>query len=113
MIDSYSFGNMVIDGIRYSSDLIIFPDGQVTDSWWREKGHILTLEDISALIASAPEIIVAGTGASGLMRPAQGLEKILSEKKIRLLTAPSTEAVEIYNLLSIKHRVGAGFHLTC
>ena len=113
MIDLYSFGNMIIDGVRYSSDLIIFPDGRVKDSWWRKKGHILTTEDMSDLIASCPEIIIAGTGANGLMRPVREVEKILSKKKIKFINASSAEAVEIYNILSEKHRVCAGFHLTC
>jgi len=34
MIESYSFGQMVIDGQEYTSDLIIFPD-RINSSWWR------------------------------------------------------------------------------
>jgi len=29
MIESYSFGRMKIDGVTYTSDLIIFPDHEI------------------------------------------------------------------------------------
>ena len=34
-IESYSFGEVVIDGKRYRSDVIVFPD-RVKPNWWRE-----------------------------------------------------------------------------
>ena len=45
-IDSYHFGQIMINGEKYSSDVIIFPD-RVQGEWWRKKGHELGLEDIS------------------------------------------------------------------
>ena len=45
-IDSYHFGQIVIDGREYSSDVIIYPD-RVQDNWRRNKSHELALEDIS------------------------------------------------------------------
>jgi hypothetical protein len=32
-IESYHFGEIVIDGRRYSSDVIIYPD-RVEGQWW-------------------------------------------------------------------------------
>ena len=114
MIESYSFGSIVIDGNRYTSDLLIFPNGEVVDSWRRKQGHRLSLDDIQSLIESEPEIIIAGTGANGLMEPDNILEKHLLEKGIEFLKASSREATDLYNKLnSQKRAVGACFHLTC
>jgi len=33
MIESYKFGEIIINGKKYSSDLIIFED-YIYDSWW-------------------------------------------------------------------------------
>ncbi len=112
-IEAYSFGWMIIDGKRYTSDLLIYPDGHVKDAWYRKKGHALSKDDISALIQAEPEIIIAGTGASGLMKPEKGFEKWLDQKGIRFISLPTTEAVESYNHLSLEKPVGACFHLTC
>ncbi len=46
-IDSYAFGNIVIDGMRFTSDLIIYPDGRIVDGWWRQSGHLMTEVDPS------------------------------------------------------------------
>ena len=44
-IEGYSFGSISVDGRRYKSDLIIYPD-RVRSDWWRKEGHQLQLEDI-------------------------------------------------------------------
>jgi len=36
-IDSYQFGQITVDGISYSSDVIILGD-TVQSNWWREQG---------------------------------------------------------------------------
>lgn len=114
MIESSTFGVMTIDGRTYTSDLIIFPDGRVKDGWWRQRGHSLCVDDILALVDAAPELVVAGTGTSGRMRPAPDLRSFLREKGIALIAEPTPRAMDIYN----KKRtagltVGACFHLTC
>jgi hypothetical protein len=113
MIQGVSFGSIVIDGRKYHSDLIIYPDGRVKDSWRRHMGHRLSHDDIEALIASNPEIIVAGTGISGMMKPANGLEQFLEEKNIAFSAAPNEEAAILFNQLERDKRIGACFHLTC
>ena len=44
-IDSYRFGEMLVNGRSYSSDLIIFGD-RIEDQWWRENGHLVRAEDL-------------------------------------------------------------------
>ena len=112
-IESSSFGIIVINGKTYKSDLIIYPDGHITDSWRRKSGHTLLIDDIDGLIQYGPEVIIAGTGHSGLVKPEKGLEKILSDLGIQFISAPNQEAVELYNNMGSKKRVGACFHLAC
>ena len=69
MIDTYSFGCMVIDGKRYTKDLIILPDGGIDHPRWRKTGHALEVSDVQDVIAASPEILVVGTGSPGLMQP--------------------------------------------
>ena len=37
MIEEYSFGQILISGKKYNSDLIIFAD-HIYDNWWRKEG---------------------------------------------------------------------------
>lgn len=113
-IESYNFGTMVIDGETYTSDLIIYPDGRILSSWWRQVGHSLVYDDIAELIDRAPEIIVAGTGAHGIMKPDKALISLLDNKGIQFEALPTAEAVNAYNRFSdAGHKVGGCFHLTC
>ena len=111
-IDSYNFGQIVIDGIKYNSDVIIFPD-RVQDDWWRDDSHKLTLKDISGIISENPEILVIGTGASGMMKVLPEVEPALTARNIQLIVQPTGEACEIFNQLSPTQRVVATLHLTC
>jgi hypothetical protein len=113
MIDSFSFGSMVIYGQVYTSDLIIYPDGRIVDSWWRKQGHQLVSSDIKELIKAGPEIVIVGTGASGLMKPEAGLLKELDAKGIESMVMATAEAVGVFNLRKASRKVGACFHLTC
>ncbi len=114
MIEDYSFGRMVINGTTYSTDLIIYPDGRIRKSWWRLEGHRLQLADLEKLLQAEPEIIVAGTGASGLMKPAAGLTALLGEQGIELICQPTATAYMTFNKLLEHKKKGAGcFHLTC
>ena len=114
MIESSAFGAMTIDGRTYSSDLIIFPDGSVKDGWWRQRGHTLAVDDVLSLIDAAPDLIVAGTGTSGRMRPEADLLPFLTERGVEFIAEPNPLAVKIYNeKLTGGLNVGACFHLTC
>lgn len=113
MINTCSFGLIIINGKKYTSDLVIFPDGHIVGSWRRKRGHLLFSDDISELIESEPDVIIAGTGVSGMVRPQAELEELLHLKGIEFIPAPNEEAMKIYNEMSTKQQVGACFHLTC
>lgn len=61
-----------------------------------------------------PDIIVIGTGASGLMKVAAGLQQSLKEQGIELIAQPTGEAYKTFNMLVQQNKSAAGcFHLTC
>lgn len=113
VIDLFEFGSMVIDGRRYNSDLIIFPDGLVRDGWRRSRGHVLTRTDVQTLVEAGPEVIMAGTGLYGRMQPEPNLEKTLRKMGIQFKAGPNDQAVAWYNDRSASLKVGACFHLSC
>jgi len=111
-IDSYHFGQIVIDDRKYSSDVIIFPD-RIQDNWHRNKSHELSLDDISQVLTENAEVLIVGTGASGLMRVLPEAQKELEARNIKLIVEPTGEARDIYNQLSQFQKVVAALHLTC
>ncbi len=113
MIENVSFGRIEIDGRTYTSDVIVYPDGRVEDEWWRKRGHGLCFDDIARLIETGPDIIVAGTGDSGGMKPEAGLKEDLEKKGIEFIAKQNDKAYKVYNDLLSEKKVGACFHLTC
>jgi hypothetical protein len=112
VIESYEFGRIVIEGTGYTTDVIVYSD-HVEDNWWREEGHSLSPVDLWAVVQAKPEVLVIGTGYSGLMRVPPETEKHLREHGIRLIAERTTEAVRIYNQLGQSTKVVAALHLTC
>jgi len=111
-IDSYSFGKMVIESKTFQSDLIIYPE-KIDPSWWRKEGHLVQIEDLTAILAAAPEILIIGTGYMGLMKVPGELRKELLGRNIELYIEKSARAVEIFNSIHMKRKTVAALHLTC
>jgi hypothetical protein len=112
MIESYSFGQMRIDGVTYTSDLIILPD-RILSGWWRIEGHRLRVEDLKEVLKASPEILVVGTGYYGLMKVLSETEHRLQTEGIRVIVEKTREAYQQYNALINSNRVSAAFHLAC
>jgi len=112
MIDSYEFGRIVINGKRYDSDLIVFSD-KVRSGWWRKEGHRLHVEDLKEVLEVKPEVLVVGTGYSGLMTVPPETRKYIESKGIELMAQKTTEACETFNRLVKSRKVVAALHLTC
>ena len=111
-IESYSFGNIVIDGNTYTHDLIIFPD-RIWDKWWRKEGHAIHEEDISTVLEDPPEILIIGTGDSGQLKVSDAIKTYIESQGIKLRIAKTKDACKLYNQLSKTSRVIAALHLTC
>ena len=111
-IDSYRFGEIIIDGRRYTHDVIIYPD-HVDDRWWREEGHSVATSDLQEVLESHPAILVIGQGSPGRMEVPEDTRRRLDEAGIELIVQPTTEALATYNRLRDARHVVAALHLTC
>ncbi|MFC2146263.1 MTH938/NDUFAF3 family protein, partial [Acidobacteriota bacterium] len=96
----------------YTSDLIIYPD-RVDPSWWRQKGHLLQIEDLKDILKEGPGILIIGTGVMGVMRVPKELKKQLEAKSIELYVERTGKAVEVFNSADKRKKVIGAFHLTC
>ncbi len=109
---------MVVDDEPYTKDLILLPD-RVAANWWRSEGHRLDVDDLKAVFDAAPEVLVVGTGAHGLMQVPMETRQALEAAGIELRVDRTGKAWQTYNeLADPKHpreqrRVAGAFHLTC
>jgi len=112
-IDSYQFGEIVIDGVEYHSDVVILPDS-VKPNWRRKQGHLLSPEDLEIVFTAKPSILVVGCGASGYMKVPEQTRQTLQEHNIQLESLDTHKAVQRFNELSQAGiNVAAALHLTC
>ncbi len=112
IIDSYQFGQVVVSGKKYTSDVIIFPD-RVRDNWWRKTGHQLCLKDIAGVTTENPEVLVVGTGASDLMKVLPEVEWGIEAQGIKLIVEATDKACYTYNHVCHSQRAIAALHITC
>ena len=113
-IDAYSFGSIRVDGVDYSNDVIILPDG-VRAPWWRAAGgHVYAPEDLREVLDAAPEVVVLGTGNFGRVRVERATLEALSAAGSEVVVERTGQAVETFNRLADEGRgVAAALHLTC
>ncbi|MGQ9722588.1 MAG: Mth938-like domain-containing protein [Candidatus Jordarchaeum sp.] len=110
-----SFGSVVFDGKKYGYDILVLPNGRVEE---RRKtlsksifgtSHKLVPEELEFL--EEAEIIVIGTGQSGLLKLTKEAEDWVKNRGIRVIPAPTPEAIREYNKLEGKK--AALIHVTC
>ncbi|MDY6778846.1 MAG: Mth938-like domain-containing protein [Candidatus Nanohaloarchaea archaeon] len=109
-IDSYQFGEIVINGTTYSNDLIILPD-QIHTDWWRDEGHVLKPQDLQLLQSSDIDRLIIGTGRSGRMEVPERTRTFLKELGIQPSIHPTAEACREFQHAG--EDTGAALHLTC
>jgi len=112
-IERYQFGELQMDGRVYRNDFKIVA-GQVVANWWRQKGHLLQVGDVTDVLERHPQLLIVGCGAHGLMRIDDELRQRLIEEGIELVALPTGAAVERFNSeVGRKDEICAAFHLTC
>ncbi|NOR89072.1 MAG: hypothetical protein GQ524_02360 [Anaerolineales bacterium] len=111
-IQALRFGRIVIDGVVYNRDVIIFPD-RVRSNWRRRDGHNLVIEDLVEVLESNPEVIILGRGVFGRMKVAAELREVITERGIELIVLRTEGARKAYNELRERRRVVAALHLSC
>jgi len=115
LIESYEFGVIVINGRKYTSDVIVLPE-RVIDDWWRKEGHRLHIEDLKEILKQEPkpEVLIVGTGYYGLVKISPEVENTLESHGIKLVAQPTKKACQTFNKILKSNKLVAGaFHLTC
>lgn len=112
MIDSYGFGMIVVNGKKYYSDVIIYPN-EVYSQWWRKEGHLLVPEDLEKAIDAKPEILIVGTGSLGMVKVSPSTQQCIESQGIQLRIELTQDACQIYNQVFQFKRAVAALHLTC
>ncbi len=111
-IDSYAFGSLIVDGKRYTSDVIIYPD-RVDPSWWRKEGHRLQIADLADVLKAKPQLLVVGTGYSGMMVVPEETKDHIKSLGIDISITTTGKAVDVFNTMQRKKSIIAVLHLTC
>jgi len=112
-IDSTGFGWISVGNIRYNHDIIIFPDGKIKNRYEGFKGdsHSLSKEEAEKVIGSGIEVLVVGTGQSGVLSIPEETKEFLAKKGIKLIAEQTSNAIKTFNTLS--GGKCALFHTTC
>ncbi len=116
-VDELSFGSLVIDGKKYSQDVLIFTDATVK----KRKGgflmfgsHNIKIGELEELAQGEPETIIIGTGTNAKASLATEAESWVKEKNLSLIVQPSYEAAASLNELTEQgKKVAALIHITC
>ncbi|MEW6108023.1 MAG: Mth938-like domain-containing protein [Nitrospirota bacterium] len=111
-IEDYSFGKIVINGKTYTSDVIVYTD-RVDPAWWRKEGHYLQEADLMDIVNAAPDILIIGTGYSGVMQVPEEIIEFLESKDIKVHVGKTGKAVELFNKQPSDKKIIGAFHLTC
>lgn len=113
-IDLYDFGYIVIDGEEYDRDLVVAPSRGVVQNWWRVEGHRVSLEDVRDYILEDADIVIFGTGYSGMVRVDDNVIELFRSRGLNVIVMDSRRAVNRYNEeISKGRRVLLFIHLTC
>jgi hypothetical protein len=120
MIDEYRFGSITINGKTYDYDVEVRWTGEVL-SWWREESHLIDIESVKRATEQEPEIIVIGTGESGVAKVAEDAQGFIKEKRIELIIDKTGEATKTFNIIKeeseeeegVQRKIIGLFHLTC
>jgi len=110
-LGKYHFGRIEVDGVPYEQDLEILL--QEVRAWRRKEGHRVYSEDLAGVLAEGPQVLIVGTGYTGLLRVTPMAERLVRDRGIELDVLRTGEAVDAYNELAPRKRVCALLHLTC
>lgn len=112
MIEHYEFGRFIVDGKLHQSNIVLLGN-EVKEARYLPM-HQLKLDDIIPLVNYKPEIIIIGTGSSGVMKVSKEITDYIDKKGIKLVVEKTGKACETYNtLLKEGRRVAAFLHDTC
>ncbi len=110
MIQAFEYGQITIADQDYSSDVLVFPNGDIKESV-RSEEHKLKIDDLEALLNAKPEAIVIGLGTIGHVKVDPKVKEEISSRGIQLHAYKTEKAVETYRDLRTQQTTAALFHL--
>lgn len=120
MIQEYRFGSIIIDGKTYNYDVEVRWTGEVL-SWQREESHLIDVGAVRRAVEQKPDIIIIGTGESGVAEVIEDAQNFIKEKGIELIIDKTEQAAKTFNIIKEESEEEEGkqrkviglFHLTC
>ena len=120
MIEEYRFGSIKILGKTYDYDMEVRWTGEVL-KWWRKEGHLVDIDDVKRAVEQSPDVIIIGTGHSGMAKVTNEAQSFIKEKGIELIIDITEEATKTFNIICQESEEETGkqekiiglFHLTC
>jgi hypothetical protein len=116
-IDKSRFGSITIDGITYSHDILIRPDGQVKK---RKKklskaiygtSHTVSLEEAQHIYKEEAPLLIIGSGKFDRVRLSTDAETYFNTNGCEVKILPTAKAVRSWNATE-EPAIGL-FHITC
>lgn len=116
--DSFSFGEIVINGQSYGDVLLIGEQIEARDDGRLEKelgtDHLIGDWEVERLLSHQPAIIIIATGTSGILRVTPAVKEKIKRAGVKLIVAITPQAIAQYNQLAAKNkRLNALVHTTC
>jgi len=117
MIERVEFGRILIDGVEYVHDIVIYPSGKIEErkKWLSKKkhgtSHRLDPEELKEYLKEDFDVLIVGTGIYGLLSLLPESREFVKNKEI--IERPTPEAAKLFNELKGEKRVLGIFHITC
>ena len=115
VINSTKFGSITIDGRTYAEDdnYIVFWDGEIRGLHTAVR-HTFGRPELEIMLKKNPEMIIVGTGVSGLLRVSEEVRSLCRDKRVELIEIVSKGAIEKFNeSFNQEKKVAAFIHVTC
>lgn len=123
MIEEYHFGSLTIDGQIYNDDVEIRSLSSKTEvlDWQRDESHVIDADAVKRTVEQKPDIIIIGTGETGVAQVTESAQQFIAEKGIKLIIDITGEAIKTFNVIQQNSLEEEGeevnliglFHLTC
>ncbi len=110
MIDSFEYGNIVVDGKKYEQDVMISPDGTL-NTWNPKEEHVWHLKDLKEIRRAKPEVLILGIGTVAMVKVPPKIEKKFMVEGIEVQIYKTAKACEMYTKVRGHKKVAAILHI--
>jgi hypothetical protein len=113
IINSAEFGSITIDNKTYYNDIIVTWDNEVKEIHLAVR-HEFGFSEFNRITSKNPDVLIVGTGDSGLCEISEKIRELCGERKIELIEMISKKAIEKFNeAFNQGKKVAAFIHITC